>query len=233
MEKPILFSTPMVKAILEGRKTQTRRIIKKQPVWDEDSGYKYWDNLMFDIHDDLLETMYMPDHSPYGEIGHNLWVRETFYAYGHWTLVTNVGEEPVKKQYHFNNLTLSEGKNYFYEDCPPATELICKGRFGLGYFKRPSIFMPKAACRTKLEITNITAERLQDISEEDAIAEGMILEEVKIDSLSLGWWYKFGDNVKRFEEAKMAYMALWDNINGKQSWDENPWVWVIEFKRLT
>jgi hypothetical protein len=232
MEKPILFSTPMVKAILEGRKTKTRRIIKKQPVWDEDSGYKYWDNLMFDIHDDLLETMYMPDHCSYGEIGHNLWVRETFYAYGHWTLVTTVGLSSVKKEWHFNDLTLSEGKNYFYEDCPPATELICKGRFGLGYFKRPSIFMPKAACRTKLEITNITAERLQDISEEDAIAEGVIGV-----SRSGGFGYglskEWDYNLPMHETTPIkAYKLLWELINGDGSWDENPWVWVIELKKI-
>lgn len=206
-EYPILFSTPMVQAILAGRKTQTRRIVKKQPVYDQDSGYKYWDNLMFDIHDDVLETMYMPDHCPYGEVGSTLWVRETFI--------------PPMKYGTINR--------YIYK---AEEDLDCfKGHW------KPSIFMPKETCRIKLEITNIRVERIRDISEGDAIAEGIVQLNQSLSQLLLDG-IQYLDYSKRPElfndglAAKESYKSLWEKINGKDSWSINSWVWVIEFKKL-
>ena len=248
-------SSPMVQATLDGRKVHTRRIIKPM-----NSEQKKWINedLINEVpHGELInggwqmhhpragtifQGVYVEDDSPfgwvkcpYGKIGDILWVRETFYAYGHWTKTIHEKTEEngwkSKVEYHFHDLTISEGKNYFYEDCPPASELICKGRLGLGYFKRPSIFMPKAASRIKLEITDIRVERVQDISEEDAMAEGIQKHEGGYKTN-----YRQPDAKSYLDgytwTAQESYQSLWESINGKGSWEKNPWVWVIEFKRL-
>lgn len=203
-ERPILFSTPMVQAILEGRKSQTRRICKPQPYPDLDERL---DPIAKGILLDILRTVRY-------QKGMILWVRETFYAYGHWTLITTQLSNSVKKEYRFQDLTLPERREYLYEDCPP--DPILK-RWGLGYHKRPSIFMPKAASRIKLEITDIRVEKVQDISEKDAIAEGI--------DVDLRLNHPEGHCVGR-------YRSLWESINGKGSWNKNPWVWCISFKRL-
>lgn len=92
---------------------------------------------------------------------------------------------------------------------------------------KPSLFMPKEACRIWLEVTNVRLERLQDISEEDAIAEGVISE--KIDAI-----HKWKDYSRQgyLPIAKFSFFSLWEKINGKESVSENPWVWVYEFKKV-
>ena len=247
-ELPTLFSTPMVQAILDGRKTQTRRtkgleFISEVPFNEGLNKAPYrgrYDNWYYQLQCAVDASEEFGLKCPYGKIGDILWVRETFYAYGHWTKTIHEKTEEngwkSKVEYHFHDLTISEGKNYFYEDCPPASELICKGRLGLGYFKRPSIFMPKEACRIRLEITNIRVERLQDISEEDAKAEGVYF---------YGWddyhqtdYKNYSYNDKGMcddwgvQTAKESYQTLWESINGRGSWEKNPWVWVIEFIRI-
>jgi len=196
----------MVHAILDGRKTQTRRIIKKQPVFDIDSGYKYWDNLMFDLHDDVLETMYMPDHCPYGDPGDILWVRET------WRPTT---------------FSMPTGWPYDYRATAKEDGVPEEGPW------KPSIFMPKEACRIKLEITDIGVERLNDISEGDAIKEGV----GHGFQMNGGWpdyeHIKNGVCTLTQDTAAMSFASLWEKINGKGSWGKNPWVWVIEFKSFT
>jgi len=170
---------------------------------------------------------------PYGKPGDVIWVRETHYAYGHWTRVITTLPNSVKKEYHFHDLTLSENKVYMYEDCPPETILK---RWGLGYHKRPSIFMPKAACRLRLEIIDERPERLQDISEEDAMAEGVYF---------YGWddpeQYDYKnylyDDKGNYDDfglltATESYKSLWIKINGKGAWDRNDWVWAITYKML-
>lgn len=175
--KPILFSTPMVWAILNGKKTMTRRVIKLPKDYDgkaifrnEPFGIKYSSN-EFDGCVHRLNSKW--------QIGDILWVRETF------------------ENYH-------GGWNYK------------AGKYGLlGEGWKPSIFMPKEACRLFLEVTNIRAERLQDITEEDAISEGT-------DTLDIYTGYEVS-NKGKFE-------GLWVNINGVESWESNPFVWVITFK---
>jgi hypothetical protein len=224
----------MVQAILDGRKVHTRRIIK--PMNSEQKKWLNEDLINEVLHGELInggwqmhhpragtifQGVYVEDDSPfgwvkcpYGKIGDILWVRETFYAYGHWTRITTQLTNSVKKEYHFHDLTLPRRREYLYEDCPP--DVILK-RWGLGYHKRPSIFMPKAASRIKLEITDIRVEKVQDISEKDAIAEGI--------DVDLRLNHPEGHCVGR-------YRSLWESINGKGSWNKNPWVWCISFKRL-
>lgn len=212
MEKPILFSTPMVQAILKGRKTQTRRVVKKQILYDDDSGYKFWDNLMFDIHDDVLETMYMPDHCPYGAIGDVLWVRETFAI---------TGSNPIHDS--ASGILISEKMDYVFRgQKQPHIEKLLKWK--------PSIYMPKEACRIRLLIKDISVERLQDISDSDALAEGV---EHVIDKITgyCGYDYLNG-GYNLMTTPYHGYKSLWEKINGKGSWGLNPWVWIIEFEVL-
>lgn len=183
-ERPILFSGPMVRAILDGRKTQTRRIIKGNGTWSvdsEDDG-KPWPGYGDEFGD------WVRAKCPYGQPGDRLWVRETFgYAF-------DCG--------HFNHLHQNRQVLYKVGD-------TCVERW------RPSIHMPRWASRINLEITGIRVERLQEISEEDAEAEGS--------DTCLG-------EVPLFTYTE-AYQVLWESINGEGSWDANPFVWVVEFKR--
>jgi hypothetical protein len=176
-ERPILFSTEMVKAILEGRKTQTRRIVKKQPhgagEWARQLASWLFPNV----------NPYIKLKCPYGQPGDRLWVRETFL---------------IEHSCHKN----------FYEYRADYSDTIA-----LDVIWRPSIFMPREACRLMLEVTDVRVERLQDITEEDAIAEGTV-------------------RIHRYKTMVWEYETLWESINGKGSWDKNPWVWVIEFKKI-
>lgn len=176
-ERPILFSGEMIRAILEGRKTQTRRVIKPQPEFD--GGFPIW----------------WPQ-CPYGKKGDRLWVREAF----------SVCDHP-------------QGPVCSYKADHPQDE----------YLKwRPSIHMPRCASRITLEIINIRIEQLQEISDSDALAEGVPVNESAI-SVPLSGEFDEKETIPR-----ALYRDLWDSINAKRGfgWDVNPWVWVIEFKRL-
>lgn len=227
---PILFSTPMVQAILDGRKTQTRRVVKPQP---NESGISYMKNPPLNW-EQVYKTEWKPWkleteegetialNCPYGNPGDILWVRETYYAYGWW--VKNGKTKSGKQKWKFVDFTeIDTEGNYYYEDNKP--EKIEKGRAEriMGWYKRPSLFMPKSACRIFLKITNVRVERLQDITEKDAKSEGII------DRGALGFT-SFG--IDQSEKATEAFKYLWGKINGEQSWNDNPFVWVIEFERI-
>lgn len=204
-ERPILFSGPMVRAILEGWKTQTRRVIKPQPdkryyirqrdadpdndivpageIWlcewdgDEHGG--------MELHQRTL-------HCPYGQPGERLWVRETWLHDG-----------PRLVRYR------ADGPNASPQqwDCPEAVW-------------HPSIHMPRAYSRITLEITDVRVERVQEISEADAWEEGA-------HAIARTLPYS-GDDLGR-----VAFSGLWEEVNGKRpgcSWDDNPWVWALTFK---
>jgi hypothetical protein len=193
-EKPILFSTPMVKAILDGRKTQTRRIVKSR----HESGMftvstaKYEPDVYGYYHSRSIQSVDWDERTvdgkdvlcPYGEVGDILWVRETWVQLIHRDRSADYGYKA----------DLKENAN--------------KIRW------KPSIHMPRAACRLRLEITDIKAERLQDISWEDAVAEGCP-------------GYR-----PTQDEPTHQFQRLWTKINGEESWQSNPWVWVISFHPL-
>lgn len=201
-ERPILFKTEMVKAILEGRKTQTRRVVKinirreiegNSPtcfsVFDK-SGLQYYNKK-------LDEPLTAESFCPFGEVGEILWVKET------WSpLVVGGGKNFDLISYKANG------------DIPSAD----------GW--EPSLFMPKSACRLKLRITNIRCERLNDITEEDAKKEGV----EPIENGYKQYIKTRLDKVTEY--ASYSFMTLWESINGKDSWKKNPWVWVIEFEAM-
>jgi len=201
-ERPILFSSTMVRAILDGAKTQTRRIIKNQPEID-DRGYisdSYWINkpfegLLLPKIDDLV--MYCP----YGKPGDRLWVRETHALMddSHCACYESCGKCVVGK--------------YAYKSDGKWDDFIEKWT--------PSIHMPRRASRIDMEVTERRIERLQDISEEDAIAEGVRMTD------------EYTGCADDIDSHVHAYKFLWKSINGKGSWDLNPFVWVVEFKVIS
>jgi hypothetical protein len=173
-QRPILFSKPMVFAIMDDIKTQTRRVVKGLPGTD-------------------------PIACPYGGIGDQLWVKETVWV----------------------DADTKEFKWYAHQRIFKVDRVRDNARLW------PSIHMKRAWSRIQLEITGIRVERLQDISDADALAEGII-------SYSVGNLMVFGVEGTKIEalSPRAAYFALWDEINGRGSADANPWVWVVEFKVL-
>ena len=172
-DKPISFSTDMVKAVLEGRKTMTRRVITPQPGnHPNDEGY-------------LSAIM----NSPY-QVGDILWVKET------WCPQMNIFGQDMQDRTPF----------YKADD----DKLPCSHRW------RPSIHMPRWASRIALEVTDVKVERLQEITEEDAIKEGL----------------RDTFNQQTFYPATYNFETFWASIYGKESWESNPWVWVTSFKRV-
>lgn len=228
-ERPILFSGPMVRAILDGRKTQTRRVIKNTGT------YAIEDHHGAEIA--KRERAALSTNCPYGALGDRLWVRENFsgpYCMTgsppkEWPLI--VGHERILPDIHYwADGDLEHG----------------------GWTKpKPSIHMPRWASRINLEITGIRVERLQDIGGEDAQAEGIEpLDFERYDDdydwsvcpkcggtllhngpgANLGVIYDI--DCATCDTHKKRYHHLWESINGPGSWDANPWVWVVEFKRV-
>lgn len=193
-ERPILFSSEMVRAILEGRKTQTRRVINDEYMGVVERVDLGMDDYWHGFHGRII---CFHRKCPYGQPGDRLWVRETFWHYG---LGSELG-----------------GRQYYYK-----CDMDLPAEFQIDHFMKwkPSIFMPRWASRIQLEITNIRVERVQEISEEDAKAEG-----------SIAWHDTHPDHGTVY---KPEYRLLWDKINAKRgySWTSNPWVWVVEFRRL-
>ena len=199
--KPILFNTEMVRAILEGRKTQTRRVVKNT----FDHVFEKFTNGVWPFYRNNQSHLVRRE-CPYGKVGDVLWVRET------WVKNLNPNSDDFGK-YEFKS-------DYNWTH---AIDLI---RW------KPSIHMPFEAARIFLEITNVRVERLYDISALDAINEG-------IEYLGTGY---YGPEWKCYFDAKHdtpsyvipfnSFMSLWVSINGENSWNANPWVWVVEFKRI-
>lgn len=245
---PILFSTPMVQAILEGRKTITRRGINwpDVPEWHD---YDYEPNRVVKPKDGHWWPIY--NHKgfngkkhvdiegtvkcPYGEIGDILWVKESFYAYGWW--VKEGKTKTGKQKWRFVDFTdVDQDGKYRYFDSVPENVIEKRMEQVMGWHKRPSLFMPAAASRIFLKVKNERAEKLQDISEEDAKNEG-IMEVTKDGKLMKYCVYDHEDYSSTpwqdmARTAKEAFSRLWQNINGSQSWEANDWTWVIGFERV-
>jgi hypothetical protein len=206
----------MVRAILEGRKTQTRRIVTdkhfKRLGLERDGEYVYtaegpqWDG--------TFEGGVVP-WSPYGKPGDRLWVRETWCQ-----AATDEGTFKYNSEGNLDN-TCCHYRADGYEVMHIDGEETKSGKPKSPWV--PSIHMPRWASRITLEITGVRVERLQDISYEDAELEG-------IERLGNGWRDYLGDH-PRWMSSITSFQSLWMAINGHDSWNANPWVWVIEFKR--
>ncbi len=224
-EHPILFRGPMVRAILEDRKTQTRRVVKPQPLHDieiPEEGFVGISNNGFSCG----RTRKLCGYSEFGEgqvsvevvefpvkprwtVGDRMWVRETFTEYDGQAYADGQSD-PVfvyRADQSEESLRIAEEGNVIW---------------------RPSIHMPRWASRITLEITDVRVQRVQEISEEDALAEG-----------AMHWW----NSLSRFEKKRIysggfgpltAFCDLWDSINAERGYglDTNPWVWAISFRRV-
>lgn len=194
-ERPILFSAPMVRAILDGKKTQTRRVVKPQPeACSYVPGTHALNGQIIEGNPAVLEQC------PYGQPGDRLWVREAFFDHGHFPEDPNtpIGERVEYRASEWDRVDPADGGPW-----------------------KPSIHMPRWASRITLELTDVRVQMLQEISWEDAIAEGIRdprRAATRIDP-ECGCVLKFAD--------------LWDSINAKRGfgWVVNPWVWALTFKR--
>ncbi len=201
IERPILFSAPMVRALLAGTKTQTRRVVKLSEEWHPDTRTAK----VIGIGDDGVAPMPFDEFGrmlgqaircPYGQPGDRLWVREA------WSQPTTLDPGPT-----FYRADYPACVPPHFENVPPADKVKWK----------PSIHMRRADSRITLEVVAIRVDRLQDISERDAEAEGCLP--------------MFPDDVSGASYV-YAYSRLWESINGPGSWAENPWVWCVEFRRI-
>ena len=205
-ERPILFSGEMVRAILDGRKTQTRRVINPQSLLDNKT---------------RVTACY---ECPYGAPGDSLWVRESCQIYGHWVKNghTKSGAQRWKFSIHASKQVLYAGS--FVESPSDKTQL--------GFYKRPSIFMLRWASRILLEVTDVRVERIQDISDGDAIKEG-IQDVCHCGDYMESHGYHSGHGAVSMPGwATENFSSLWDSINAERghSWESNPWVWAVSFK---
>ena len=202
-ERPILFSAPMVRAILAGTKTQTRRAMRDQVI--EPGIVRMTRPGCCEIVNE--HGISIPGFScPYGQPGDRMWVRETF------------------AHIYRDNRRPDERRD---DDVAYKADHQGLDEYAYGSWK-PSIHMPRWASRITLEITGVRVERLQDISEADAISEG-------IESAYESWRDYRTDPAVNFPCADSpisSYQTLWESINGPGSWEANPWVWVLEFKRI-
>ncbi|MFA3924887.1 hypothetical protein K5C74_19405 [Klebsiella pneumoniae] len=208
-ERGMIFNAEMVRALLDGRKTQTRRIIKDCTVGRDPIskfikiGKKFIGCYPEDVPELIRECC------PYGVPGDRIWVRETWAEAG--------ASAPDLKLYRAN---YPEHVPSIYENVPPAEEIRWT----------PSIHMPRTASRILLEITDVRVERLNAISEEDAEAEGIDMEAL-YDSQDC--YDCIADhNMTGRPTVTGAFKYLWESIYGEEGWKSNPWVWVIEFKRV-
>ena len=221
-ERPILFSGPMVVAILAGLKTQTRRIFKFRETGQPPTC------------PDKFDPACVTQPCPYGTPGDRLWVRET-----------------TQMRYLRNLLTGEPTEAKCGEYCADGEPVLNEHEFDFAWWYSrkvcPAIHMPRWASRITLEITDVRVERLQDISEQDAVAEGIVNDagaahrqrerfgeradetdtnfwtyDPAIQTKCGGWWMS----------ATAAFGALWEKVNGPGAWERNLWVWVLTFRRV-
>jgi hypothetical protein len=238
---PILFSSSMVKANLEDRKTKTRRIVTGQAL-------KWLEPDMF-----TPEYVASPENNlcPYGKVGDVLWVRETWKP-GAWddeeckvAFDYKASPEILRTPWcYFENVSKFEELHMKWMDellkVPGLHPSEVDGDEERIYYNwdpgqsplkwKPSIFMPKEACRIFLRIKSIKIERLQDISEHDTISEGVYMRITSTPPYEQKYQIHGWPNL--FNTAKQAFKALWISINDSDSWDKNPWVWVIEYEKI-
>jgi hypothetical protein len=206
-ERPILFSAPMVLALLAGTKTQTRRLVKVDTAAEVFEPYENWDGETWGSN--AVDGTTSVIHCPYGKPGDRLWVKET------WRPLDTLREARANHGHMCVRYAADSG------GITHDASLIPSG------WKRPKaaktgnvspLFMPRWASRITLEVTGVRVERLQSISRDDAIAEGC---EMPTQARGMHPW------------PEEQYATLWESINGDGSWAANPWVWVVEFARVT
>ena len=211
-ERGMIFNAEMVRALLSGRKTQTRRIIKPQPEATL-SGSLSGKWLSRPLNGLLLPKIEdIAIHCPFGSVGDRIWVREAFRVHSRATDVATL----VYKASERNSWTEQTHRVPVAVCNKPATPEKWT----------PSLHMPRLASRILLEITDVRVERLNAINEHDAQAEGVA-------KLRGGFWKHYQPGWTQHQlSARGSFVTLWKSIYGDESWNSNPWVWVIKFKRI-
>lgn len=234
---PILYSTPMVQGVLDNRKDRTRRTKGLELINDRPNefirldGYhqddiprparKYDDRFYYAFTGKRSNMVTTVVHCPYGKPGDILWVREKT-CYVHLEHAHDLLEGFREKR-----------QTIYGTDMHEDWMKYAKEKYG--YKWKPSLFMPKSDCRIFLKVKSVRVERLQDISEEDSKAEG-VLDMFYGKDIAGNAYFNYIDKKGGWDsvadDAKHSFQTLWQSINGEQSWDDNPWVWVIEFERI-
>lgn len=252
-ERPILFSAPMVRAILEGRKTVTRRAIKVQPHIDASGNFCVGNsNYGQDGYGKPVTKHFVNGCCPYGKPGDRLWVRETFVIESNrWA--DDPYSPPHKDGRPIQRYEDDKWDQPHYKATDSEPELWYDNRDSPGCRWKPSIHMPRWASRILLEITDVRVERLQEITEEQAQAEGCFFTDygqacfhggrgvrdaaeceypASKHQQRPGWmWDKTPSHEHCLDSARNAFGNLWKSVGG--DWNANPWVWVVSFKRVT
>lgn len=231
-ELPILYNTEMVMALLAGRKTKSRRTKGLEIINENPDDFEF---ILSNHHHDFVFKNLKSEsnkvcHAKYN-IGDLLYVKESYYVFGKW--VKNGLTKKGSQKFKFVDLTLDA---YLYNYNPPKH--IHKGKTEkIGWYKKPSLFMPKSAARIWLRVTDVKVERLQDITADDAIAEGI----KKIEGLG----YKHYTAKKRFTKEALkdgcpylnspilSFLTLWESIYGDESLQANPWVFAYSFEVIS
>lgn len=210
-ERPIIFSGPLVRAILDDRKTETRRVIRPQPVLDAAAGRWSWR----ERHLSRGVQLSMPAHCPYGAAGDRLWVREAW------------GSKEADRPGVPGGRRPQPGDSIVYRADPGDAWQWRDGSLPW----RPSIYMPRWASRVTLEVVEVRVERLQEITGEGAVAEGVAVSPCGCEACAQ-------TSVRcpaTASDAVLLFAELWDSISGKRpgcSWADSPWVWVVRFRRV-
>lgn len=224
---PLLYSTEMVKAKLAMRKTETRRIIKPQPIIDEESGYVYdgrhktlYKN---DMHHEDWRIGFIADHARWKK-GDLIWGRET------WQLIV---EDMDAEEWTQIVRYAADNPEPIYERDGDGFQIFNKDGSEKFIGFKPSIHMPKSIARIWDEVVEVRVERLHDITDEGAIAEG--IQKVSNHNQWYNYLHPKGEMPAEMwvRGAKESYKTLWQKINGVDSWEANPWVWVIKTKQLS
>jgi hypothetical protein len=196
-ERPIIFNREMVRAVMEGRKVQTRRAVKF-PLRDKDLGCELSGN---ELAGEVSGGNYR--NCPFGAVGDRLWVRETFSVVPRTAYAASEGvQQVIRPDDNHDAAIFRSGWEHS----------------SVGIRWRPSIHMPRWASRITLEITGVRVERLTALSDDDARNEGCPAQ--------------LPHNPEDQHQARTWFRGLWSEIYGEESWQANPWVWVIEFKRV-
>lgn len=220
-ERGMIFNADMVRAILDGRKTQTRRPIKwKQTRFTEIGEREDGSNWPWSEDAEHACDFWHP--CPFGAVGDHIWVRETWQA-----IHEELNDDGYVDETTFAPSIPKVEDNYWHSAY--AADNWCEEREQRGFPWRPSIHMPRWASRILLEITNIGVQRIHSISQNDAAREGLMrLPATGRYCINHGDQYFGGAS----HDAREVFSWLWQSIYGEESWKANPWGWVIEFKRI-
>lgn len=216
-DRPILFSAPMVRALLDGRKTQTRRLLPNPEYYGCPTGdcpHDRQDQCNQAMAENTAEDLRFT-------VDDRLYVREEYYQFGHWEAVEGALTKGGRQKWSF------VGTNSMVQFDAPGEFFFSRNVAYPGvpaWYKRLGRFMPRCLSRMTLDVTDVRVERLQDCSEADAMAEGLM------SGIFPGYWRNPSDLSRDHSTAVEAYAALWNSLNGEGAWEANPWVVAVSFE---